>query len=178
MPDGRSGRRAGAAAVLGRSDCERIRDGFLAQPVNALSSLAFLPAALAVARRATTARHPSRALLRACAVSLAAAGLGSVEYHGPQHRGARRLHDLSLAATAAGLLLLTLHGTRTGPVPPRALRRPASLALVAAAAYGAGRTGSPLCRPGSRLQLHAGWHLAAAAAAVALVDAVAPRCVR
>jgi hypothetical protein len=54
------------------------------------------------------------------------------------------------------------------PARPRSERRAlvgvAGLLLAAGAAYLLGRTGSPICEPGSAVQLHAVWHLLTAAA--------------
>ena len=90
---------------IGASDCEEIRDGLLTQPVNALSSLAYV--AIAVAVVALSARLPlRRGPSYVFAVCLAAVGLGSVAFHGPQPSGSRLMHDLPIVAT---LLFMVLH---------------------------------------------------------------------
>jgi hypothetical protein len=56
---------------------------------------------------------------------------------------------------------------RDEPAPGRFRRRDALAAALLAAGLAlqvAGRTGGPLCRPGSRLQPHAAWHALSAAA--------------
>jgi hypothetical protein len=136
--------------ALGASDCEALRDGWLGQPVNTLSSLAYLVAGAYVLRRGGP-RMP--------ALGLTAVGVGSVLYHGPMIPGAGLAHDGSIVALAATV--------------PLALRR-RSLGLPPAAAVVAGgtaivvnvltRTGAPLCRPESLLQGHAAWHMLTALA--------------
>lgn len=142
-----------AVLALGGSDCEALRDGWLGQPVNGLSSLAYV---LAGAYLLRTGGPP------APAVALAAVGVGSVLYHGPMPSWAEVLHDGSLVAlTAATLLAWRRH----------MLHRPPALAVLAVAASIAvnalARTGAPLCRPDSLLQGHAAWHVLTAIAAAA-----------
>ena len=141
-----------------------------------------------------------------------AAGLGSVAYHGPGTAFGRYLHDASLLAllagvvvadvariagrpvpraalgvvpvvaalgaaprwtmaaqAAAGLAATAAESARiaTGPSSPAGRRRHRSEGLVAAAGalgHVLGRSGGPWCRPDSRLQPHALWHAAMAAA--------------
>jgi hypothetical protein len=139
--------------ALGASDCEALRDGWLAQPVNTLSSLAYVVAGAYVLRRGGP---------RVPALALAAVGVGSVLYHGPMTRGAGLAHDGSIVVLAA-----------TIPVAwrRRSLRWPPVTAAIAGAAAIAvnvlTRTGAPLCRPESLLQGHAAWH-ALTALAIAL----------
>lgn len=109
-------------------------------------------------------------------VVVAAAGIGSVDYHGPGSPAARLLHDGSLYAVA-GLVAWNEVARRVGRsrLSPRA--RVAYRSALAAAAAGAacwwlGRTTSPWCDPDSLLQGHAAWHLLAAAALAAWAVAV------
>jgi hypothetical protein len=91
----------GAAArvsTLGASDCERLRDGLLAQPVNALSSLAYLAAGGWVAWAARRAEPACRRAAVAFGLTLALTGAGSADYHGPGSPAARWLHDLGIQA--------------------------------------------------------------------------------
>jgi hypothetical protein len=148
--------------ALGASDCEALRSGWLGQPVNCLSSLAYLVAGAYVLRRgvpdATTA---------AVAAALGAVGVGSVLYHGPMPAGAELIHDGSLVALAATIAVAAWRR--------RSFPRPSALAL---AAFGAAvavnlltRTDAPLCRPHSLVQGHAAWHaLTAVALAAWLAD--------
>ena len=130
---------------LGGSDCEALRDGLLGQPINGLSSLAYVLAGAAVARN----RGPAGP-----AAALAAVGLGSLLYHGPMPPMAELAHDVSVVA----LLVAFVHVVWRGRIG-----RPPALAVVAAAAGLTinllTRTGAPLCRPGSPLQGHAAWHV-------------------
>ena len=90
---------------LGESDCEEIRTGLVAQPVNALSSLAYVAGGGWVAMRGVRAGQPAAVAFGGL---LGAVGLGSVLYHGPCPPGAQQAHDASLAAT---LGLVVLHNT-------------------------------------------------------------------
>ncbi len=102
---------------MGGADCEVLGNGWLAQPVNAWSSLAYLVAAVWVVRR----RPATVPLLGAAALVLVA--FGSFGYHGPQPGWAEAVHDASIAA----LLVVLLHhagGPRLG--------RLAAVALVVA----------------------------------------------
>jgi len=86
---------------LGAGDCERLRDGLVAQPVNTASALAYLLAAAWLARRGG---HPDAAARRealAFGLAVAAAGVGSVDFHGPGSPAARWLHDAGLAAAVS-----------------------------------------------------------------------------
>jgi hypothetical protein len=141
------------------SDCERIRPGLVGQPANTVSSLAFVLAAVPIARR--TRDGASRAWIGVAAAA-AFAGLGSVAYHGPGGRLSKAVHDAGLVALAA-----TLTAARAQERPRRV--RPAAVALGAAAValHTLSRTGGPLCSCDSRLQGHALFHVVAAAALVA-----------
>jgi hypothetical protein len=144
--------------ALGASDCEALRDGWLAQPVNTLSSVAYVVAGAYVLRRGGP---------RASALALAAVGVGSVLYHGPMPPGAELVHDGSILVLAA-----------TVPLAWRrhSLRWPPAVALIAGAAAIVvnilTRTGAPLCRPSSLLQGHAAWHVLTA---IAIAAWFAPR---
>jgi hypothetical protein len=144
--------------ALGASDCEALRDGWLAQPVNTLSSVAYVVAGAYVLRRGGS---------RASALALAAVGVGSVLYHGPMPPGAELVHDGSILVLAA-----------TVPLAWRrhSLRWPPAVALIAGAAAIVvnvlTRTGAPLCRPSSLLQGHAAWHVLTA---IAIATWFAPR---
>jgi hypothetical protein len=130
--------------ALGGSDCEALRDAWLNQPVNALSSLAYVAAGAYVLRRGGPTIP---------ALALVAVGVGSVLYHGPMPPGAELVHDGSILALA---LTIPLAGR-----PPAA----ALLGLAGALAINQlSRTGAPLCGPDSLLQGHAAWHVLTAAA--------------
>jgi hypothetical protein len=87
---------------LGASDCERLRTGLLAQPFNALTGLAFLPAGVRIVRLGLSASQPGTGLVTLGA-SVAGNALGSFVFHGPQPRGARWLHDAAIGSTLLSL---------------------------------------------------------------------------
>jgi hypothetical protein len=86
---------------IGESDCEALSDGVLAQPVNAISSGAYVVAGLWLVVRALRNRAAETATQVIFGLTLASVGVGSVAFHGPQPTGARLLHDLSIAAVLA-----------------------------------------------------------------------------
>lgn len=76
--------------------CEQTTDGFLTEPVSALSSLAFVAGGATVIRTAPggSSRRPYGALVTGI-------GLGSFVQHGPNPTWADLAHDLPLAGTLA-----------------------------------------------------------------------------
>lgn len=202
---------------LGASDCERLRGGVLAQPANSLSAATLAGFGLALARH-HRGHHDHAELVGAV---VAAAGFGSVAYHGPGTRLGLWAHDwtivamlgvialedvrevrpdLSAVATAtyagamaaAGTLLVVRPDAIRGIAAvasasafvaelsarrlarggtARAHRAAEALMAGAAAAYVAGRTASPLCRPDSWVQWHGLWHTLSGIAMVAWAHA-------
>jgi hypothetical protein len=155
---------------LGAGDCERLRDGVVAQPVNTASALAYLAVGAWLAGRALPSGVPHRRQRLAFGLAVAAAGVGSVDYHGPGSPAARLLHDGGLYAVVAFVAVheVARRARRAGWAWPPG-RRAAYRAALAATAAGAacwwlGRTGGALCDPDSPLQGHAAWHLLTAAA--------------
>ena len=158
-----------APASFGHSDCERIVGAALAQPVLAVTSLAYVAAGVAVLCWAVRVRA---LLAGAAGVALVAVGAGSFAYHGPQPSWAELAHDWPIVAVgavyAAGL-------ARSGRRQPwSAWATPAGVFALGLAAYAAGRSGSPLCRPDSLWQCHGAWHVLSAAAAGWAARALAP----
>lgn len=148
--------------ALGTSDCEALRDGWLGQPINTLSSAAYIVAGVYVLWRGGP---------RSPALALAAVGVGSILYHGPMSPGAELAHDASVAGLAVTAFVAWRH---------RSLRWPRTAALlVGGAAIVVNvltRTGAPLCHPDSVLQGHAAWHvLTAVALALWFASSEAPR---
>jgi hypothetical protein len=86
---------------LGAGDCERLRDGLVAQPVNTASALAYLLAAAWLARQGARQEAAARRETLAFGLAVAAAGVGSVDFHGPGSPAARWLHDAGLAAAVS-----------------------------------------------------------------------------
>jgi hypothetical protein len=84
-------------------DCEELRPGWLAQPVNALTSLGYLVAGVEVLARARRSDAPAGA--RLFAALLAADGLGGVAFHGPGDAPAKWLHDVALTGTLSFVAL-------------------------------------------------------------------------
>lgn len=153
---------------LGSTDCERIRPGCIAQPVNTVTSLAFVAAA-GVAVEAARRRGPERrAEILAYSTLLALVGAGSVAFHGPQPYGAKWMHDLPIVGlvTLAAATPLARRARGRTALPGWNPRRGVGLAVIgaaSAAAWTGGRTSAPTCRPDSVMQLHGVWHLLAAA---------------
>jgi len=98
-----------ARAGFGQSDCERVVDGALAQPVLAVTSLAYVAAGLVVLRWAVRGRSP---LAWSAAVVLVAIGIGSVAYHGPQPSWAKPAHDLPIIAAGVVYVVLLARSRR------------------------------------------------------------------
>jgi hypothetical protein len=163
-----------AAGSLGLSDCESIRDGLLAQPVNAVSSLAFVAAAGAVLRLAGREGGPRGAIVGAYGASLLAVGVGSFAYHGPQPAWAQQAHDAPIPVVVFLALVVLAGAWRVRERRQRGIRVLGATLGMALLAYVAGRTGSPLCVSDSLWQPHALWHVLAATVAV-LVARLLPR---
>jgi len=154
-----------APAVQALSDCEAVSSGFLAQPANAVSSLALVAAAAWL-----LARSPDR-VARAMAAALFVAGVGSFAYHGPQPSWSTAVHDAGVILVAITAVVVLLTGLMT-----RRLRvlGPPMVVLGAALVFDlGGRTGGILCLSGSLLQAHAAWHALAAVGLAMLAGRVA-----
>lgn len=203
------------------ADCERLVGGALAEPINAISSVAFLLAGLWIVNRA---RRPlgRRTELVAFGLSVSSNALGGIVFHGLRSPGARWIHDVAIASVLLFVAVFVLARVRTHSARWTVLAFAASLALLgfllavvpdstyplfavlgvavggwelreyrrgytqvriegltarlaarfgiagvaglAATAFFVGRTGAPLCNPGSTFQWHAVWHVLAALA--------------
>lgn len=102
-------------AATGLADCERIREGALAQPVNGWSGLAFLLAGSWVLGLATRART-RRVELAVYGVAVASNAVGGLVFHGWQTAGARWVHDVAILSVlvfiaAFGMARRTDRGT-------------------------------------------------------------------
>lgn len=140
------------------ADGERLHPGLIAQPVNTITSAAYL---LAACRLWPEAVGSVRG--RALRLAMAANGVGSMGFHGPGDKLSHRIHDLAL---------WSMIGVMATDIGVTAVRRPRQLiglagpiaVLAAGAAVNAmTRTGGRWCRPDSVLQGHGIWHLASAA---------------
>src|SRR5688500_20040889 len=98
--------------VMGGADCEGLRPGILAQPANALSSLAFVAVGIWLLWRGRPADGGRLARL-AGAGAFVAGGLGSPAYHGPQPDWADLAPDGSIA-WVGGVLVAAAPGGRRG----------------------------------------------------------------
>jgi hypothetical protein len=135
------------------ADCERIHAGVPAEPINAVSSLAYVAAGVWIWR------HD-----RVQGGALIAAGAGSVAYHGFREGAARVLHDASIFVL---VVVVALSARRIW----RGARAQRTLIVGSFAAFTValpmqlfGRTGGPWCRPEGVLQAHSGWHVLTATA--------------
>jgi hypothetical protein len=95
------------------SDCERLIEEWLAQPVNALSSLAFVLAGIGVPMVARRRSPHLKTLGWVFGFSLVLVGLGSLAFHGPGGVPAGWIHDASITALLILVLIIEL-GSRAG----------------------------------------------------------------
>jgi hypothetical protein len=166
--------------ALGAGDCERLHQGLVAQPVNTASAVALAAVGVWLAGRGgRAAAGPARRETVAFGVAVAAAGIGSVDYHGPGSPAARLLHDGGLYVVV-GFVAWREVARRVGRVrlSPRgrvAYRAAQAAAAAGAACWWAGRTTSSWCDPDSLLQPHAAWHLLGAFALAAWARGVLDR---
>lgn len=118
------------ASPLGTADCEIIGGGWLAQPVNAWSSLAYAVVGIVLIASASRAPRSDRSLRVAFGGLMIATGVGSFLYHGPQDTGAGFAHDITFLAMLWFLIIMNT------ALPYGVERRYAwaALALVTAAA--------------------------------------------
>lgn len=145
---------------VAESDCERIRPGFIGQPANTISSLAFVVAAIPLWRLARSGRARSWKLV---ALALAFEGVGSAAYHGPGGRFSKFVHDIGIVGLVGAFAAVARDEPRLLKPTPIAT----SLGASAAAMHVLSRTGGPLCSCNSKVQGHAIFHVLAAAATVA-----------
>jgi len=135
-------------------DCEAIGESVLGQPVNSLTTLAFLVAGAVVWR--LTGR-------RGVAVGLAATGVGSFLFHGPMPSYAQITHDLTLWFLI-GVVVVSIVVEHRSTREWRHLIGPLLLLGAVAVVGRLGATDNPLCDPDSLWQPHGLWHIGSAAA--------------
>lgn len=99
-------------SALGETDCEELGSGVLAQPVNAVSSLVFTVIGVTMAGWATAAAGTERWVRWAFVGTMAATGIGSFLYHGPQGSGSGFLHDITFLGVLAVLAIADLGAAR------------------------------------------------------------------
>ena len=184
-------------------DCEAIGIGLFRQPINSVTTLAFVVAGLWIA-----GVRPDR---RWVGAALTATGLGSFLFHGPMPAGAEWAHDVTLAWLLVVVAGAGTRWERTTQVPGLvalavlfalfpAAGDPTAVAIVVVAVvvriridrtphtWGAltllaataivgrlGATGGPLCNPESLIQPHGLWHLGAAASVTWWALATGPK---
>jgi hypothetical protein len=117
---------------LAMSDCERLRDGCVAQPANAVSSLAYVGGGLVLLRWAQAQSSLDQGSALPIAAGMVAAGLGSLDYHGFHSPLAQWGHDWGVAAP----VVAAIHADAGELIPeaPRELRAASSVAALAAVA--------------------------------------------
>jgi len=142
------------------SDCEAVVEGWLGQPSNASSSLAFVVAALVVVTASRRNGDDWVGYLLAGALGLV--GLGSFLFHGSGTQSGDLLHTVSIVLL---LLSIVAAGLAARGQAVRMALPPTILFVVGLAVYRFSRTGGPLCDPDSLLQGHAAWHVLSAVAA-------------
>jgi hypothetical protein len=86
---------------VGGSDCEHIGRGLLAQPANALSSLAYVLVGVLLLGRTLAGRPGVRIAPAVYAATVIGVGIGSAAFHGAMPAWGRFAHDLSIAAVLA-----------------------------------------------------------------------------
>jgi hypothetical protein len=96
--------------AIGESDCEHIGSGFLAQPMNAISSLAFVLIGFAIWLSANRNEGQERVSRWVFGGLLVATGIGSVLFHGPQGPASHFLHDATFLVALVTLVVLNLAG--------------------------------------------------------------------
>jgi hypothetical protein len=82
---------------LGQSDCERIRDGFIGQPVNTFSNVGYVISGAELVARGMTGQVKRPRLTMAFGLALTALGVSSAAYHGPGTTWGKWSHDTSIA---------------------------------------------------------------------------------
>lgn len=103
------------SATLGAGDCEAFGGGWLVQPVNAWTSLAYAGVGLVLMVSASSAPLRERTLRIAFGILLIGTGVGSFLYHGPQPPIAAFAHDIAFLATLWFLVIMNpaaAHGLR------------------------------------------------------------------
>jgi len=101
---------------VGGSDCEHIGRGLLAQPANALSSLAYVLAGVLLLWRALAGRSSAQFAPAVYAGTVIGVGIGSAAFHGPMPAWGRFTHDLSIATVLAFVIGYDVALVRGAPV--------------------------------------------------------------
>jgi hypothetical protein len=94
------------AAVPSSVDCEAASGGWLSQPANAVSSLAYVVAGLWVMFWARRRADVDLRLAVGYGLAVFLTGLGSADFHGTQSPAASFVHDWGLSATLLFIVVL------------------------------------------------------------------------
>jgi len=113
---------------FGVADCEIVGGGWLVQPINAWSSLAYAAVGMVLITSTPQAPPSDRTLRVAFGVLMVATGIGSFLYHGPQPAAAGFAHDITFLAMLWFLILMN---------PAAAYRIPRRHAWIALASVAA-----------------------------------------
>jgi hypothetical protein len=155
-------------AHAGRVDCEHVRAGLVGQPVNTVTSAAYLGVSAWL-----LGGRPRRRRWVWAGLS-AGVGVGSMGFHGPGDRAGKVVHDVFVDALA-----LAIVGSGIEAMVERRFGRGQ---LEALALLGAGvvvhrstQTGRPGCRPDTFWQGHGLWHVVSALAIARWVAACEPQ---
>lgn len=156
-------------AASATSDCERVRDSLLSQPVLAISSLALVVIGGWLLWKWRDLPSNERWAASVYGVLLALVGIGSVDFHGPRTALAQFLHDapivlLLLWAVTVPAWRLVRRSPAVIPGSRNLILSAVAIGALALASYWAGRTASSWCNPDSWLQPHAAWHILVAIA--------------
>jgi len=95
-------------ARLGDSDCEFVDAGFLVQPMNAVSSLAYSVVGAAIVVWAFSVSGHDRRVRIVFGSLMIATGIGSVMFHGPQGLGSQFVHDITFLTALLFLAVFNL----------------------------------------------------------------------
>jgi Ceramidase len=112
------------------SDCESIRDGFIAQPANTISSLAYVVAGLWILWRVAPAEVVRRDVGVAYALAIVVVGIGSVAFHGPGSAAGQFVHDSSIAALLLVVIAADMLSLRRSWLPAAAGAVVAAIVLL------------------------------------------------
>jgi predicted membrane channel-forming protein YqfA (hemolysin III family) len=91
---------------LGTSDCESLGSGWLVQPDNAWSSLAYTVVGVLIIVAAFRSSRSDRTMAIVFGVLMGVTGIGSFLYHGPQGGAAGFLHDITFLTTLWFLIIM------------------------------------------------------------------------
>ncbi|MFZ0324674.1 MAG: hypothetical protein WAN48_11145 [Actinomycetes bacterium] len=97
-----------AGALPGQGDCEAPGGGWLSQPVNATSSLAFVVAGLWVTWWARRRADVDLRLAVGYGLAVVLTGIGSADYHGTRSLAASFVHDWGLSAALLFIVVFDL----------------------------------------------------------------------